>query len=49
MTGFILGRFGQTLTVLLVMSFVIYALIGKVADALVRTLERRLLPWKVSA
>ena len=37
------------LVVLHVLAIVIYALIGKAADALVRTLERRLLPWQVSA
>lgn len=36
-------------TDVIVLAIVIYALIGKAADALVRTLERRLLPWQVSA
>ncbi|GGR20208.1 ABC transporter permease subunit [Deinococcus ruber] len=36
-------------TDVIVLSIVIYALIGKVADALVRGLERRLLPWQVQA
>ncbi|WP_272976837.1 ABC transporter permease subunit [Deinococcus geothermalis] len=36
-------------TNVIVLAIVIYALIGKVADLLVRTLERRLLPWKVNS
>ncbi|GAQ23790.1 taurine transport system permease protein, ssuC [Deinococcus grandis] len=36
-------------TDVIVLAIVIYALIGKAADASVRLLERRLLPWKVSA
>lgn len=36
-------------TDVIVLAIVIYALIGKTADALVRTLERRLLPWQVTA
>ena len=36
-------------TDVIVLAILIYALIGKAADALVRTLERRLLPWQVPA
>ncbi|THF87119.1 ABC transporter permease subunit [Deinococcus sp. KSM4-11] len=36
-------------TDVIVLAILIYALIGKVADVLVRALERRLLPWQVSA
>ncbi|MBZ9750435.1 ABC transporter permease subunit [Deinococcus sp. HMF7604] len=36
-------------TDVIVLAIVIYALIGKAADALVRGLERRLLPWQVVA
>ncbi|MFC3834299.1 ABC transporter permease subunit [Deinococcus rufus] len=36
-------------TDVIVLAIVIYALIGKVADVIVRGLERRLLPWQVPA
>ncbi|WP_019012379.1 ABC transporter permease subunit [Deinococcus aquatilis] len=36
-------------TDVIVLAILIYALIGKAADALVRGLERRLLPWQVQA
>ena len=36
-------------TDVIVLAIVIYALIGKVADVLVRALERKLLPWQVPA
>ena len=36
-------------TDVIVLAIVIYALIGKVADMIVRGLERRLLPWQVPA
>ncbi|MFC6662283.1 ABC transporter permease subunit [Deinococcus multiflagellatus] len=36
-------------TDVIVLAIVIYALIGKAADSLVRVLERRLLPWRVGA
>lgn len=36
-------------TDVIVLAIVIYALIGKAADALVRALERHLLPWQVKA